>query len=491
MKNWSWDMLDKFSEPVNKMMGKKKPLSRKHYISFYDILIWSNWAVLCLVVFGFDNDTLYTNGFTKILSAFLCVVIHFILNDARKNCNPLLCITAFELIFFYQLGVFSIGWSGIASYLDEANATPRDLNLTLIFIICATILMWKGMHFNKHEICSRSDFQPSRKFKVMSIIVFVSLLFLYLGNIPGLSYLQAFVLLVFNVPGLLLFLYSYYIRNSNILPKKSLLVVIAASLLLILIKTLGGSRSGFLVVFMLLISALLVENRVLFKGKYVILGVVLVPVMVFFYTYSSYLRMTESTFSNTQDKIEMVSVVADNMSGDDLKTVLAPIVGRMSYLDGTCVSIKLEEGFSSFINPVYCIKSIVDNVLTPGFDVFDTPRMSLCMRFYHNHQTNVKKSQSADMEYQSDVFTLYGEQFVMFRGWLGLIGIYLICAYFKVLYLRFRHKDNYMLMAALVYLFSVVFNSYGLDWFFLDVVSMMFSYYIVQFVLKKMNLGHR
>lgn len=462
----------------------------KRQISFYDILLVSNWGVLCLVLFGIDSETLYTNGLTKALSTVLCLVIHFVLKDAKKNQNPLLCIVGFELVFFYQLGIFSIGWSEISAYLEESNIQRYDLNYTLVFVICSTLLMWRAMHFNHSDVARIDDRQPSRKFKILSTIVFVSLLFLFLGNIPGLSYVQAFVLLIFNVPGLLLFLYSYLARNSKALGKKSIIITVLASLLLILIKTLGGSRSGFLVVFMLLISALLVENKASFKARYVIMGVVLAPLMVFFYTYSSYLRKTESTFSNTRDKIEMVSVVADNMSGDDLKTLLIPVVGRMSYLDGTCVSIKLEDGFSSFINPIYCFKSIVDNVLTPGFDVFDTPRMSLCMRFYHNHQKNVSKTQSADMEYQSDVFTFIGEQYVMFRGWFGLIGIYLISAYLKALYVRFRRKDNYMLMAAVVYLFSVLFNSYGMDWFLLDVVSMMISYYIVRFVLRKMNLSH-
>lgn len=465
------------------MMREKTPSTGK--ISFYDLLIIANWVVLGFVLFGIDNNTLYTDTLTKVLSAVLCVIIHFVLKDARKNKNPLLCIVGFELIFFYQLGIFSIGWSEIASYLDESKVVPSEFNYALFFIICSTLVMWKAMHFSSREIEKKIDKYPDGSFKVMSGIVFVALALLFLGNIPGLSYVQAFFLLVFNVPGLLLFLFAFYSRNASALSKKSILIVVAAALLLIIIKTLGGSRSGFLVVFMLLISALLVENKVLFKVRYVVLGFLMVPVMVFVYTYSSFLRQTESTFSSANEKIEMVSEVTDRMSGDDIRVIITPVIGRMSYFDGACVSIKLKDGFNSFINPVYCFKSTVDNVLTPGFDVFDTPRMSLCMRFYHAHLKNVTKTQAENLEYQSDVFTIFGEQYVMLGGWLGLLGIYFICYYFKVLYVKFRKKDNYLLMAALVYLFSILFNSYGLDWFFLDVVSMTFSYYIYKFFTRK------
>lgn len=209
----------------------------------------------------------------------------------------------------------------------------------------------------------------------------------------------------------------------------------------------------------------------------------LIPVMIAFFLIATFIRPRLENRSNVG--IETFEVIKDfDLAGtlkDDASFVLVPIFDRIGFLDYCAEIISNSDKYREVFNAQYYCKSIIDNVFTPGFDVFDVPRASNALKFIYNNEGDPKKSKVNTGGYQSDEFTLYGELYALSGKWLSLIPIFFLGFFFKRLYVKVNDSIKYKFFLKRSFILAVYYstlNSFGFDWIVLDVLGLLFTYYI-------------
>jgi hypothetical protein len=150
-----------------------------------------------------------------------------------------------------------------------------------------------------------------------------------------------------------------------------------------------------------------------------------------------------------------------------LDLVLPPVFSRAGFFDYSAEIIAHRDTYRSVLNLGAYGRSIVDNVLTPGFDVFDQPKISNSLLFVYRDWGEPSKEVVSVMEgYQSDQLGVYGEWYGLFGYWslpALLLGAYLL----KRAYVHMKSINPFVLMmkrVVVLFVFERVLDSFGLDW---------------------------
>lgn len=462
-------------------MRNKSILALKSSVSVYDIVLWSNLIITLIDILQYNSTTLYISNHTVLLCIILGIIIHLILCDAKKHHNPFLFITGFVLVFFYQFRIYTLAATEYSGALESSGCTASDITWTYVYIIICTIIVWFSFHSIKSKLrCSM--FLQNRGFLNILRLLLITLTLSTLSELPIFDVISRILnTFFFSFVVILLFSFLYYLQHLPSISKKQKLIFWSVVLFFIITQTLAGNRSAFYNLFFILLPSLLIERQVLIRIKYLLVMLFLLPVLVTLFTYATFLRKNSSVDEGVSTKLNMVSSVLKTTEFDNILLLLSPVYERVGYLDYTSATIKNEKHFYEFINPIYCAKSIVDNVLSPGFDIYDVPKMSNCAKIYYDGG-QYSKQYLKNADYGSTLFTIFGEFYVMFGKWLGLFAVFFICYLLKKLYLKFQEEGNKYKMAATVYLFVLIFNSFGIDWFLLNVVTIIINYYIFRAV---------
>ena len=160
---------------------------------------------------------------------------------------------------------------------------------------------------------------------------------------------------------------------------------------------------------------------------------------------------------------------------------LSPVFDRMGFLDYSTDLIHYAPLYSKVVNVKYYFMSIVDNVFTPGFDVFNVPKVSIALHFIHDNIFLIDKNFADNQGYFSSELTMYGEMFCLF-GLFSLIIFFLI-GYFLQYFILLKLKNNFdtvLKNGIILFLFYIFINSFGLDWLVLDILSLFMAYYILK-----------
>jgi len=140
-------------------------------------------------------------------------------------------------------------------------------------------------------------------------------------------------------------------------------------------------------------------------------------------------------------------------------------------------------------------KSIIDNVLTPGFDIYDIPKASLSLIFKYKplfQEDMITKSFITHRAiYNSDQITLYAEAKALF-GWYSLFFLYLFACLLSWIYFKKGNNSNElssMLIRGLTLLFFVrLFNSFGFDWTLAELLPYFFISSIFLFFVNRVHV---
>ena len=168
---------------------------------------------------------------------------------------------------------------------------------------------------------------------------------------------------------------------------------------------------------------------------------------------------------------------ADLIASKDIGLLYRPIFDRIGFLDYATILIRDPQRFGKSINFTYYFKSIVDNALTPGFNVFDTPRVSHSLSYISRGEP-VPTQKDITAAYQSDMLTVYGEYYVLFYGYPALIMFFVGSYIFKKIYLSIRSKDVFLFYtyrALVLFVFYNGLNSFGIDWMVLDLIGIIIT----------------
>jgi len=144
--------------------------------------------------------------------------------------------------------------------------------------------------------------------------------------------------------------------------------------------------------------------------------------------------------------------------------------------------------YGQVVNFEYYFKSIIDNGLTPGFNIFDAPKAANALSYIYREQPGVSLK-AVNSLYQSDMLTIYGEAYVLFGPLAGLVWIFSLTFLFQEIYRRIAGRDPFRsaaLKAALLVIFYTYFlESLGMDWLSVFVVRNIIPFFILLYVVSK------
>lgn len=466
-----------------------KIIIQKGYLSIYFLM--QALAVFAFVglwsIYGIEGETEYVNLSVVILASILTAITWFMIKDSRKKQNPLLVVLVLWLLLFVVIRVITLNFTDFSVCLARCGATAKELSDTLFLIIISALALWIGLSQNcKSETFSYSDVRFKPIYVKRAVVFYWIALFFHLVGSMGIPLLSGIAVIIknffININNVLFLFLIYVLLVWNRINRRERIICGVTMISFLLILTIGGSRSGIYSVLKMLVFVALTMGYKTIKKKYAYLGIALIPIMLFIFVYSTYMRKTSMRDSTTGEKIELISEAADYSKGLDTRVLFGPVFDRVGFLDYAGEMYVQREKFRSFINIGTEIQSIVDNALSPGFDVFDAPKISnLIANYYEYGKVVFSKSGNSKLSYHSDELTLIGESIVLFGIPLYLVFLFIVGLAFKRAWQRAYRKTNeerFYIRAMILYLFEVLLSSFGIDWFVLDMVSFILTFYI-------------
>lgn len=478
----------------------------KNSISIYGLFKIVNILFLILMIYthAVVGDNIYINGWSVCLGAVLTVISHSVLTDAQKNRNHLLAILAYILILHYELRIITLNYTEYSYVFNKRiNIDIQGINYVLIYCILCYILCWLSFHYSKKSASSKvsknEELKPRAARNVL-IVLYASFFLQTMSDIgvPGISQLVSIAsTFFFNASFILMFGIGYFIYVWKSVPSRYKLLFVVFVILHIVVHTLGGSRSAAYTIIILSFICFLAYDMVKVKTKYLIYAVVAVPLMAVMFLYATFTRSLGEKATSVSEVVEIGSTLSDKNDGLEMSIILAPVFDRIAFFDFTAEMVHNRDYLSNYIKPAYYLESVVDNLLTPGFNIFDMPRMSYvvdkCYIFKGRPSINGYNLNDEDF-YHSDCFTWFGEAYLLFGKICALPVILLVGLFIRKTYLknlRQQSLSSSWKRIIILYVTYTLLYSYGLDWLFIDIFGLVINYYIFKSVTIQREKKHK
>ncbi len=462
-------------------------------ISIFTLFIIIGFCELLglFVTYKANGPNIYVNNYTILLDSLLILENIFFLYSAKKSENVLVLWLVIWNLLYVTLRVITLNLTEYSEVLPRVGALAEDINNTIIQYIVFSFLLWMILK-SKYKKSVTLPISSSRNTKyVLSfywIIVLISLLARI--EIPFFSDVCIFMLAYFvNLQVAALLIAVYYISNIRILSTKERILFLLALLYFAVDLMLGGSRAGLFVVIKIFVCVAFSLNITRVKIRYVLFTIAIIPFLILMFQVTTYMRKISMTESTISEKIELVKYVYNYLSTSsyDLAKQCGPVFDRIGFLDYTCEMNKRADFFRTFINVSQELKSIVDNALSPGFDVFDAPRISTTIGASYDIGAVTSQQSILKYGYHSDELTLLGELIVLFGKPLCYFVIILFALGLRKIWCKIIHSKNGAYKCALfLFLFDKLLASFGLDWLVIDTVTILIVFYLYKrFCLKQ------
>jgi len=431
--------------------------------------------IICLYYIKDDNGIV--NIFTLLLGCLFAIENIGMLSYEKRRRNPFILILVLVVTVFYMARIATILYVPTSASLFGNNfiTSAKDLNYALIFILLSNASMFLGFYIGRKNNASlkkmtcEDDHVPKINNALIIINLCVLVQFFNLINPETFGRLTGYVQTIFfNQQIIFLFAFTLLAYHYNKISLRIRTLFIVMFLAIVLLITLSGSRSGVLTVSMLLLMGILAVNqRIMISKKIILICLIIIPIsMIFFVT------ATVKRGLGIKDTITVKHLYMINEHKYRLKYHLALIYYRLGFIDYSTELIANRQKFARIINGQYYVKSIIDNVLTPGFDVFGTPRASHALSYVIRGESIPDKDQVA-LNYQADQMGIYGEYYVLFYGYPALAAFFLLACIFQGVFNAIETRNillSCMYRAVLLNLFYIYINSFGTDWFALNIV---------------------
>lgn len=448
------------------------------------------FLIISCSLFAINGANEYINIWTVVLSILLNLETIFFLRFSEKYNNSLIFILSFVLTIFYSFRVITLAYIPFSFPFLRYKTTPFDINYALIFIIISSFFLFLGIKIRKnhtHQIITSQKklilFKPTNAI----IIIAFSLLIMFSISLEGtlFSIIRGYLSTLFiNSMYLLLAGFVFYLYYKDTLNKKTKLLFFFCLIVFIMGQMLSGSRSALLSGILIILFGSLSLNRIIYlKLKYILVVVIIIPLSIVFFILSTFLRKNNARESSINEKIEVFKLYESDYR---IEILLAPVFDRIGFLDYATGMISNRHIYSKAINPLYYTKSLVDNVLTPGFNIFDTPKASNALIFLYNQRGTPSLKAMNEGNYQSDQMTIFGEFYILLGGWFSIIYFFLFGYYFqKATTTSPPNEFSYYLRNSFIFnAFYILINSFGLDWFVFNVLSFYIAYILFLFILR-------
>jgi hypothetical protein len=437
------------------------------------------------------GDHPYVNDLTLLLGALLCVQTQIALLLERLQRDPFVILLAFSMIFFYEFRVFTLAIWEFSDVFTRFPFNADDSNFALFYILIANLFIYGGLFSIKPKRSLHIDGDGWKATSAGSVLIvlIVGIVFSYVGVAlwadGGMPRAINFIVLLLSPNVLVLMVMAYCIVYRRTLSGTAIAAIVVLVVAEMVVHTLFGSRSAILgLVQASLLVMLATWGRIKVNRGLALFGIAAVPVivglMVAAFAISTYNRFARErgNMPDVQRAAEFVSASTNDPLIVARLGIIAPaIAARAGFFDYSAEVIAHRDEYSAVINGATYIRSIVDNVLTPGLDLFDQPKIANSMQFIYRRWGTPSKMYVATEAYQSDQIGVYGEFFVL-MGWLSLPALFTLALLLKRIYVRMSGANPYILaMKRIVVLFAFgrIIDSFGLDWMITETVSLVLA----------------
>ncbi len=470
--------------------------ARTRMVDFNTMLMGANLVILALLLSTALSSSFgqYINLDTCLLGILLCIQTHVVLIIEHRRRDPFVILLAYITTVYFALRVYTLGLFSFSTVFTRFPFGPNDANFALAFIILANVFLYAGFYkvrFRGNLAVNAEDWKPKSPASIFPLIL-LSMIYVYsdaAANISGgVGRILSIASLFFN-PGLIVLMaLAYYWMFRKSLSRGVAFFLLGIVFLDIGVHTVLSSR-GALVSFVqnCMLVVLAISGTIQTTRKRFAIGVALTPVFVALLvmmfavaTLNRINRATEGSLNLAQAvtfAAETGARLTDNI--DVEATPLGAIFDRVGFFDFSAEIIAHADRYASVLNAESYGKSIIDNVLSPGFDLFDQPKISNALQFKYRDEGKPLKTASID-SYQSDQIGLYGEYYALFG--FGALPLFFLTAFvFKKIYVSVKDGPPFrqaMKRILILVIFGSAINSYGLDWLCLDIISMSASLYL-------------
>jgi hypothetical protein len=467
-------------------------------IDFNIVLTSANLLLAGLFVFACirTEGNEYINQATMALGIVLCLQTHIALQLERRRRNPFIILLAFSMIFYYSLRLLTLSLYPFSVVFGRYPYDAGDSNYALIFIIVANLFLYAGFHvvrFNADQRINSGRWRAGSPWRVVFLML-AAIVFAYFSGIywteDNIPRVFNFLTIFLSQNIVLLMTLSYYLLFKKSLNKKVAVTLAALIVADMIAHTLMGSRGAIVSIIQnYILVTLAIGSCVQIRRKYFILGIVLFPVvaalLVGSFAISTYNRANRDSAASLDlgRAVELAKESSSALSIDSALDKVVPLIAaRAGFFDFSAEIIAHRDRYDSVINLSSYFKSIVDNILTPGFDVYDQPKISNALQFVYAELGPPSKSGEAE-SYQSDQLGMYGEFYALF-GYASLPLFFLVAYLLKRVYVRMRSKNPFvvtMKRVIVLFVFVRMLDSYGVDWTILETLPLVAAIYIYRY----------
>lgn len=476
---------------LNKIRNKTKgSIDLNSLLKFLDFLIF----IFLWISYSINGPNEYINLNSIILGSILALEIYLFLLVEKSRRDPFILLLCFQLVFYFLLRILTLSIYPFSVAFERFAFTSSDLNYSIIYIIASNMALFLGFYLNKFK---KIDLELAQIFEPKNpYFIFIIFLFGFLMAFPdsiGLGAIQKvigfFASLFVDLFIIMLMIIIYLILYRHKIHKIYRFFLIFCLIGFVAVQTLVGSRSAILIITYFLIFAFLsIYGAIKIKLKVIAICTFFIPILIFIFTLATFLRPRLE--KKSQINYETLSVLNEfdlkEITPSNAEVLLIPIFDRIGYLDYAAELIAHDKIYSPIFSYEYYAKSFIDNILTPGFDIFGIPKVSNSQRFIYNNEGQPTKAR-VDEAYQSDEFTFYGESYVLYGKWFSLIPIFFIAFLFKRIYVKINDKNIFHLSikrSIILMIFYYLMNSYGLDWVAALTIGFISTYFLFRWAFQ-------
>jgi hypothetical protein len=453
---------------------------KRAMVDFNRLLQIANLVVGALLVFAFmrQEESPYLDTQSYLLGLLLVAQTQVALMVEARHRDPFVQLLAFGNIFYFSLRLFTLAMYPVSAVFDRIRYEAADSDFALVYILLANLFLYVGLfvvRLKPDPTIDAGDRRPSSPAAVL-VLLAATVAITYLGGRGGGGdaprAVTAFAVLL--APLMIVSMgMTYWMIFKRTLSRGFAIALGGLILIEIVAHTLWGSRSaivGFVQAYLLVSFA--VRGRVAFSRKLVLGGLLMAPVMglllVAAFALSTYNRSAQDA-GESVDVGEAITAAqrANDQYGAATDLLIGAVFARAGFFDFSAELIANRDVYSAVVNlPAYA-RSLIDNVATPGFDVFDQPKIANAIPFvYRDWGSPSKESVAEGGAYQSEQIGVYGEFYVLF-GYASLPLFFVLGAGIKRLYSRLHDSNPYLLGMKRVIVFTLfvrTIDSFGFDW---------------------------
>lgn len=473
----------------------------KKWLDIRDFLWGVNGIIVLLTLLSYPmfQHARYVNGFTFILSLALALQVSWGLSKRKPVADPFVVILLYYVMIYYSLRVVTLAVFDTSDVFRRFPYVPQDTNYALAFVmacnacmLCGFGLMRKSLSLPGYTLIgwesNAQDFE--RYLHSLILILFISVIGYVSGTFDWLSeqFRALEVLIFFLRPTSLFILVGAYLAVFyQKVPRRYFIVYFSLCLLSGLVLTIRGSRAQIIYFFEMFALVLIANELFRIRWKWISRGLMCAPLMLVVLVVTfNFATLQRGGIGKDSGRLEVVmnnlyGAITNGHGVNYFKDNVAHILSRIGYLDMSAEIIAHEPQYRSSFLSSYYAKSLIDNLLTPGFDLYDTPKISYSLIFKHQNLNQGVPSKTYLLEnkiYHSDQLGLYGEVYALF-GWYSLpimiLFSYLLKWVYYNLWVSGNRYEEVVKRVVVATLFVSIINSFGFDWIVVQIFPFVFT----------------